>query len=717
MVDLKELVVTQAPYIAIAASMLSLLFAVYLIQYITRQNPGNERVRDLSGHIQSGASTFMNREFTYLSGFAVVVAVVLYTLPGTGIPTALGFVAGTIASSLAGWIGMWIATRSNGRTAHAARSSFVKALNIAYSGGATMGFSVVGLGLLGLTITYILYPENSHAWLGYAFGSSSVALFLRVGGGVYTKSADVGADVVGKVEEGIPEDDPRNAGTIADNVGDNVGDVAGMGSDLYESYVSAVAATMVLGKGLGPKLAIPDLFVHLALLLGIVGIIGSIVGTFFVRTTESETDDYSDQTRKAQNALNWGTYAANFLTVVLALGLLFWIIPGGYPAASVIEGAPSGIDVRWGLFIAMVAGLLTGVIIGLATEYYTSDDYAPVRAIAQSSTTGTATTIIEGLGTGMISTIIPAVTVSLATLVAFYFAGLYGIALGSMGMLLTLGIVLSMDAYGPITDNAAGIAEMSNLGEKVRERCEALDSVGNTTAAIGKGFAIGSAALAALAWLATFFSEAEVYLQDQGVSVEYFLNPTLVDPSVLVGLLLGVMLTFYLSAIGLRAISRGASKVVEEVRRQFNETEGILEGETTPDYQRCVDITTTTALKEMMIPGIVVIVSPILLGVIPGLGFNGLAGLLAGVLVSGFLTAIFMSNSGAAWDNAKKYIESGVHGGKGSESHRASVVGDTVGDPFKDTSGPSLNVLIKLMGKVAVIFLPLFAWMAANYFP
>lgn len=709
---MKHIVLAQTPLIASVASVLSLLFAFYLISYINRQSPGNERVQELSGHIQSGAMTFMSSEFKYLSIFAIVVAGALYALPGTGLPTVIGFIAGTIASGLAGWIGMWVATQSNGRTANAAQSSFVKALKIAYSGGATMGFSVVGLGLLGLSILYFIYPGNSHAWLGYAFGSSGVALFLRVGGGIYTKSADVGADVVGKVEEGIPEDDPRNAGTIADNVGDNVGDVAGMGSDLYESYVSAVAATMVLGK----ELTDGTLYIDLALLLGVVGIVSSIIGSFFVTAEEGEDDTYNEQANKAQSALNWGNYVANTLTVLLSLGLLFWLIPSGTTANGLIDGAISGLDVRWGLFIAMVAGLFTGVIIGLSTEYYTGDDYSPVQDIAEASKTGAATTVIHGLGTGMLSTVIPAITVSIATMAAFYFAGLYGIALGSLGMLLTLGVVLSMDAYGPITDNAAGISEMAELGEKVRGRCEALDSVGNTTAAIGKGFAIGSAALAALAWLATFFNEAEHYLAHEGLSAAAYLEPTLVDPSVLVGLLLGAMLTFYLSSVGIHAISRGASKVVEEVRRQLNEIDGIREGTTTPDYERCVDITTTTALSEMMIPGIVVVVSPILIGVIPGLGFNALAGLLAGVLVTGFLSAIFMSNAGGAWDNAKKYIESGVHGGKGSEAHKASVVGDTVGDPLKDTSGPSLNVLIKLMGKVAVIFLPLFAYVAANFF-
>jgi len=711
----QELVVRQAPYIAIGASVVALLFALYLVQYINRQDPGNERVQELSGHIQDGAMTFMTREFKSLSVFVVVVSIALMAMPGTGIPTTVGFIAGTIASGLAGWIGMWVATKSNGRTAHAAQNSFSKALNIAYSGGATMGFSVVGLGLLGLSVVYVVYPEHSHAWLGYAFGSSGVALFLRVGGGIYTKSADVGADVVGKVEEGIPEDDPRNAGTIADNVGDNVGDVAGMGSDLYESYVSAVAATMFLGQEVDfaahlSSVNYESLGIGLAFLFGVVGILASVVGYFFVSSDDSEDASYEEQAGLARKALNRGSTVANVLATLALLGLIFWLIPTGAPAAEVIPDASAGLDIRWSLFLAILSGLVTGIIIGKSTEYYTAE-YSPVKQIAEASKTGAATTIIEGLGTGMVSTVIPAIAVGIATLVTFHLGGLFGIALASLGMLLTLGVVLSTDAYGPITDNAQGISEMADLGQNVRERCEALDSAGNTTAAIGKGFAIGSAALAALAWLATFYFEAG----QQGL-VDPEAGVNLMEPGVLVGLLIGAMLTYYLASVGIHAISRGASSVVEEVRRQFAEIDGVREGETKPDYARCVDITTTTAIKEMMLPGIVVLVAPVLVGVLPGLGVKALAGLLAGVLVTGFLAAIFMSNSGGAWDNAKKYIESGVHGGKGSDAHKASVVGDTVGDPLKDTSGPSLNVLIKLMGKVAVIFIPLFAWAATNLF-
>lgn len=709
---------TTAAVIGVVTSIIALIFALYLSRYILKQSFGSDRVQELSEYIQLGARTFMLREFKILFFFVVIVAAGLSFMPTgseevgvMGWQIASAFVIGTLTSGLAGWIGMSVATKANGRTAHAAESSFSKALNIAYSGGATMGFSVVGLGLLGMSLIYLWKPspDFAHVWLGYAFGASGVALFLRVGGGIYTKAADVGADVVGKVEAGIPEDDPRNPAVIADNVGDNVGDVAGMGSDLYESFVSAVAATMVLGASwnlAGIRGMHQNLGILLPIVLGGAGILASVIGALFVRTGEGDSDDYESQARQAQKALNLGTTVANVLIVLFSAVILYVLIPAGIPVGDVIEGASVLMELRWALLMSMICGLITGVVIGYATQYYTSENYSPVQKIAQSSKTGSATNIIEGLGTGMFSTIIPAVAVAAATMFAHYFAGLYGIALGSLGMLLTLGVVLAMDAYGPITDNAAGISEMADLGDKVRNRCEALDAVGNTTAAIGKGFAIGSAALAALAWLATFYHEAGANF---GL-VELGLGVNLMDPAVLVGLILGTMLTFYLSAIGIHATSRGAFKVVEEVRRQFEEIPGVRDGETEPNYSKCVDITTTTAIREMMLPGIVVLLAPIIVGLTPGLGINALAGLLAGVLVSGFLMAVFMSNAGGAWDNAKKYIEAGNHGGKGSSAHKASVIGDTVGDPLKDTSGPSLNVLIKLMGKVAVIFLPLFAY-------
>ena len=701
--------------VAILFALLSVAFAFYLIRFILRQDPGSDRVKQLSEYIQGGARTFMVREFRVLVIFMLVLALVLFIVPGLGLIPMLGFILGTVAAGGAGWIGMTIATKANGRTAHAAQTSFSKALGIAYSGGATMGFSVVGIGLLGLALLYVIFPEQDTALLGYAFGSSIVALFLRVGGGIYTKSADVGADVVGKIEAGIPEDDPRNAGVIADNVGDNVGDVAGMGSDLYESYVSAIAATMFLGVQYQDSLsqAGPEgIGVFLGLILASAGILAAVAGSFFVRSGD-DAADHEAQTQQARSALNRGTFVANGLFVVFAVIVVFGLMDA-VPANEAISGdyeAMSGLDVRWGILISILSGLLVGMIIGWATEYYTAEN-APVKKIAEFSETGAATNIIAGLGTGLVSTIIPAISIGAATMVAFYFAGLYGIAIASLGMLVTLGVVLAMDAYGPITDNAAGIAEMAGLGQDVREKCEALDSVGNTTAAIGKGFAIGSAALAALAWLATFFEKAGEVEVGGGETVA-LIGPDMVievmSPAVIVGLLIGAMLTFAMAAVGIQATSRGAGAVVREVRRQFKEVEGVREGTRDPDYNTCIGLTTDAAIKEMMVPGIIVVAVPLVLGILPLMGMEAVAGLLVGVLITGFLMAIFMANAGGAWDNAKKYIEAGHHGGKGSEAHAASVVGDTVGDPLKDTSGPSLNVLIKLIGKVAVIFLPFFA--------
>ncbi len=700
--------------VAAVFALLSLAFAFFLIRYILKQDEGSDRVKELSKYIQAGARTFMMREFRVLVIIMFVLALVLFFIPGLGYVPTIGFVLGTVAAGAAGFIGMAIATRANGRTAHAAQSSFSKALGVAYSGGATMGFSVVGLGLLGLAILYLAFPDDSTALLGYAFGSSIVALFLRVGGGIYTKSADVGADVVGKIEAGIPEDSPRNPGVIADNVGDNVGDVAGMGSDLYESYVSAIAATMFLGEQYADTLGLagPDgIGIYLALLLATAGILSAIVGSFFVRTS-GDTKDHEQQTTQAQSALNRGVWAANILFVALAAVIIFSLMDS-VPASEAISGeyqAMSAIDIRWGIFLSILCGLVVGMIIGWATEYYTAEN-APVKGIARFSETGAATNIIAGLGIGLISTAIPAISIGAATMIAFYFAGLYGIAIASLGMLVTLGVVLAMDAYGPITDNAAGIAEMAELGQDVREKCEALDSVGNTTAAIGKGFAIGSAALAALAWLATFFEKASAVDIGGGETVDLIGDTVIavMDPAVIVGLLIGAMLTYVMAAVGIQATSRGAGAIVREIRRQFSEIKGVRDGTRDPDYNTCIGLTTDAAMKEMLIPGIVVVIVPLVLGILPLMGMEALAGLLVGVLITGFLTAIFMANSGGAWDNAKKYIEAGHHGGKGSEAHAASVVGDTVGDPLKDTSGPSLNVLIKLISKVAVIFLPFFA--------
>ncbi len=670
--------------LAAGAAGLALLFALLLIRYVLRQPEGAERMREIARSIQEGASVFLRKELTAIAVFSGIMATALILLVEPGrvlLEEGFAFALGTGASFSAGYLGMWIATRANVRTAHVVSASFARGMRTAFFGGAVMGTVSVALGLLGLTAVFALFPEEQNVWLAYAFGASSVALFLRVGGGIFTKSADVGADLVGKVEAGIPEDDPRNPAVIADNVGDNVGDVAGMGSDLYESYVSALAAAMVLGLILDPA----GNFVLLPLLLGAVGLVASLAGILAVRPREA-AEGYEAEARSARRALNLGVYVSTALTVVL-----------GYLAFSGLLGA------QWlGPFVAMVAGLLGGFLIGLFTQYYTSEN-RPVRGIAEASESGAAINLLEGLSVGMVSTVPPVLVVAGATLVAFMASeatlpgsGLYGVAIAAVGMLVTLAMLLSTDAYGPIADNAAGIAEMTGLGGEARERAEALDAVGNTTAAIGKGFAIASAALASLAWIATFFVVAD--LQEVGIR----------EVPVVAGLLIGSMLAFLFSALTLRAVSAGAFLVVGEVRRQFAEVPGLREGEATPDYEVAISLVTGKALRAMFLPGLLVILVPLAVGLT--LGAEALAGLLSGALLTGFLLAIAMANSGGAWDNAKKLIESGVHGGKGSEAHKAAVIGDTVGDPFKDTAGPSLNILIKLVGKVAVLFAPLFTY-------
>ncbi|MFQ5840278.1 MAG: sodium-translocating pyrophosphatase [Candidatus Methylomirabilales bacterium] len=666
-------------WIGVMAGLVGLAFAGYLAASVLRQPKGTPRVQELSAAIRQGATAFLRREFRTLTLFAVVMFVVVIFLIHPGkitLMAGLAYLLGTITSALAAFIGMSIATRANGRTAHAASTSYATALKIAISSGAVMGFCVVGLGLFGIAIMAVA-SEDTKVWLSFAFGASSVALFLRVGGGIFTKSADVGADLVGKVEAGIPEDDPRNPAVIADNVGDNVGDIAGMGSDLYESYVSAVAASMVLAH----TTTYGAQAVVLPLLLGAVGIGASIIGILSIRPPEVG-GSFEEQTHQAHKTMNRAVYLANILTIVGSL-VLTWVLLGVL-----------------GPFFALVAGLLCGSLIGWVTEYYTGEK-APVIGIAKAAETGAATVIIEGLAVGMVSTVGPVLLVVVATVLAYYFAGLYGIAIASMGMLATLGAVLAMDCYGPIVDNAAGIAEMAELGQHVRERCEALDAVGNTTAAIGKGFAIGSAALAALAWLATYFEVAKLETVD------------LTDVRVISGLLIGAMLAYLFSALAMRAVGKGAFQVVHEVRRQFKEIPGLMEGTAKPDYVQCVDIATRSALRSMLLPGILVVATPIVIGVVPSLGPEALAGMLTGALLSGFLVAVMMANAGGAWDNAKKYIEAGHLGGKGSPSHKAAVTGDTVGDPFKDTAGPSLNILIKLVGKVAVILAPFFLWLTS----
>lgn len=646
----------------------ALLFAFILAKSITAQPSGNERMKEIAGYIEQGAMAFLRREYRYLTVFIVVVSVIIGIF--INLPTAICFVVGSVFSILAGYFGMKVAVKSNVRTAEAAKHSQQSALKVAFSGGAVMGMSVVGLGVIGLGLLAIIFNLNASYLTGFGLGASSIALFARVGGGIYTKAADVGADLVGKLEAGIPEDDPRNPAVIADNVGDNVGDVAGMGADLFESYVGSIISAITLGAvafNNNKGLVFP-------MILAAVGVVASIIGAIVVRTSKADNP---------QKALNLGTYISGILMIIGAAVV-------GYTTFGDFKG-----------FSAIAAGLIVGLLIGKITEIYTSADYKSVKEVARQAETGSATTIISGLAVGMKSTMWPIILIAVGILFSYFVMGgntdptlgLYGIALAAVGMLSTTGLVVSVDAYGPIADNAGGIAEMAALPHSVREVTDKLDSVGNTTAAIGKGFAIGSAALTALALFASYAQAVNINTID------------LLAPTTLVGVLIGAMLPFLYGALTMESVGRAAHEMVEEVRRQFKEIPGIMEGKATPEYATCIDISTTAALREMVLPGVLAIVIPLGVGIL--LGPEALGGLIGGAIATGVLVAILMANAGAAWDNSKKYIESGAHGGRNSEAHKAGIVGDTVGDPFKDTAGPAMNILIKLMTIVSLVFAPI----------
>ncbi len=673
------------------SSVLALAFAFLTARKVLSFDEGTDLMKKISASIRKGANAYLKRQYKIVIVFFAIMFVILGVMAFTGLLTPyvpFAFITGGFFSALSGFIGMKIATLANSRTANACQNSLNRGLRVAFSAGSVMGFTVVGLGLLDISVWFFLlkfvfnlsYEAVTGAMLTFGMGASSMALFARVGGGIFTKAADVGADLVGKVEAGIPEDDPRNPAVIADNVGDNVGDVAGMGADLYESYVGSVISAAALGVAAFHSMQA----VALPMLISALGVICSIVGTFFVRTKENATQ------KQLLSALSRGTNLSAILIALISYPLVYFIL-----------GAENQF-----IYFAILVGLLSGVLIGQSTEYFTSDSYKPTKNLAATSETGTATIIISGLSVGMLSTLLPIIIVGVCILIAYFVSGgahsasmgLYGIALAAVGMLSTLGITLATDAYGPVADNAGGIAEMAGLDKSVRERTDSLDSLGNTTAATGKGFAIGSAALTALALMASYIDKVNTIPG----GAEAISDLSITNPTVLTGLFVGACLPFVFAALTMNSVGRAAQSVVKEVRRQFREITGLMDGNADPDYESCVDLCTKASLREMVLPTLVAVAVPIIVGLV--LGCSGVVGMLAGATASGFLMAIYMSNSGGAWDNAKKYIESGVHGGKGSDNHKAAVVGDTVGDPFKDTAGPAINILIKLLSMVSIVF-------------